>query len=512
MEQQIAKLQNWLNELARLKNEIQSNNNNLVLSKKENDSLLEQIFQLKSVISSKDELIEVLQNQKSVISSENAELLSIQNDLNGQIEILSRIDTSELDELKLTNEYLEEANQQLTLEVEMLQNSIIVLKDEKVAAESMKAEWQDTFTQNTNLKFELDQKILETEQWQVKTNEWEIALSEKVNTIGLLEKSIETLGSQLSEQIHKGEIAIALQNQNTLLQSEIEVLKTQLETSNQNANSIDELTVKNLQLVAVTNDLVREKMETQWEIAQMKTKEDEWNNAKSTVRETINDLNSKVSDLTITNNKLVEEIDFTKNLINVIENQNKELLDTINTLNLNNSILKEQLITWEKTPNFDVSDIENLQNQLKEQKDEILQWEAKAFEAEKEKENLEVELDMLKQQFTELEDSLSALKSSQSKLADHRTTLFTQSEIVEKDYESEMALQIEHEQLQENYDKLNQKFNNQSETQKHLESMNNSLKLAKNTTADTEDTSVLKERINQLVGEIDKCIDLLSNN
>jgi chromosome segregation ATPase len=482
------------------------------LSKKENDNLLEQIFQLKSVISSKDELIEVLQNQKSVIASENAELLTIQNDLNSQVETLSQIDTSEIDELKLKSASLQEANQQLTLEVEMFQNLISVLKDEKIASDNIKIEWQDTFTQNTNLKFELDQRALEAEQWHVKTSEWEIALSKKGNTIELLEKSIETLGSQLSEQIHKGEIVSTLQNQNTLLQSEIEVLKTQLETSNQNTTSIDELTIKNLQLVAVTNDLVREKMETQWEIAQMKTKEEEWNNANDTVRDTINDLNSKVTNLSTTNTKLIEEIDFTKNFINVIENQNKELLDTINTLNLNNSVLKEQLITWEKTPNFDFNDIENLQNQLKEQKDEMLQWEAKAFEVEKEKENLELELDMLKQQFTELEDNLSALKSSQSKLADHRTTLFTQSEIVEKDYESEMALQLEHEQLQENYDKLNQKFNNQSETQKHLESMNNSLKLAKNTTADTEDTSVLKERINQLVGEIDKCIDLLSNN
>jgi hypothetical protein len=107
---------------------------------------------------------------------------------------------------------------------------------------------------------------------------------------------------------------------------------------------------------------------------------------------------------------------------------------------------------------------------------------------------------------------MSAVKNSQSKLANHRTNLFSQNEIVEKDYESEMAMQVEYDQLQENYMNLNEKFNNQLEKQKHLESMNNSLKLAKNTTSDTEDTGVLKERINQLVGEIDKCIDLLSNN
>jgi predicted nuclease with TOPRIM domain len=119
---------------------------------------------------------------------------------------------------------------------------------------------------------------------------------------------------------------------------------------------------------------------------------------------------------------------------------------------------------------------------------------------------------MLKQQFSELEDNMFAVKNSQSKLADHRTNLFSQNEIVEKDYESEMAIQVEYDQLQENHKNLNEKFNNQLEKQKHLETMNNSLKLAKNTTADTEDTGVLKERINQLVGEIDKCIDLLSNN
>jgi chromosome segregation ATPase len=512
MEQQIAKLQNWLNELATLKTEINANTSKLELSKKENDNLLEQIFQLKSMIGSKDELIEVLQNQKSVINAENSELRTQQLELNLQIETLSAIDTSELDNLKLEFENVSETNQQLNLEVEMLQNSVNILKSDKLELENTKKEWEITFANNTNLKFELDQKSLEIEQQQAISAEWEIALADKVNTIVLLEKSIETLGSQLSQNIQKGEIALALQNQNTLLQSEIELLKTQVESNTELSNQVDSLKVKNIQLAAVTNDLVREKMETQWELTELKTKEAEYNKADSTIKETINGLNQKLEISIQENQKLIEEVEFTKNFINVIENQNKELLDIVNSLNLNNSILKEQLTNWEEKEVFDTDDILQLQNQVSESKHEILNWEGKAFEAQRAKENLEKELSMLKQQFSELEDNMSSIKNSQSKLANHRTNLFSQNEIVENDYESEMAMQVEYEQLQENYVNLNEKFNNQLEKQKHLETMNNSLKLAKNTTSDTEDTGVLKERINQLVGEIDKCIDLLSNN
>jgi chromosome segregation ATPase len=512
MEQQIAKLQNWLNELATLKTEINANTSKLELSKKENDNLLEQIFQLKSIIGSKDELIEVLQNQKSVINAENAELLTQQNELNAQIETLSAIDTTELDNLKLEHENVSETNQQLSLEIEMLQNSVTVLKADKLEFENTKKEWETTFANNTNLKFELDQKSLEIESQKTSAEEWITTIAEKDNTIALLEKSIENLGSQLSQYIQKGEIALALQNQNTLLQSEIELLKTQIESNTELSNQVDSLTAKNIQLAAVTNDLVREKMETQWEITELKNKEAEYNKVDGTIKETISGLNQKLDNSIQENQKLIEEVAFTKNFINVIENQNKELLDTVNSLNLNNSILKEQLTKWEGKEVFDAEGIEQLQNQLAESKHEILNWEGKAFEAQRAKENLEEEITMLKQQFSELEDSMSAVKNSQSNLANHRTNLFSQNEIVEKDYESEMAMQVEYDQLQENYMNLNEKFNNQLEKQKHLESMNNSLKLAKNTTSDTEDTGVLKERINQLVGEIDKCIDLLSNN
>jgi chromosome segregation ATPase len=183
MEQQIAKLQNWLNELATLKTEINANTSKLELSKKENDSLLEQIFQLKSVISSKDELIEVLQNQKSVINAENTELLAKQNELNTQIETLSVIDTTEFDNLKLEHENISEINQQLSLEIEMLQNSVTVLKADKLEFENTRKEWEITFANNTNLKFELDQKSLEIESQKTNIAEWIVTIAEKDNVI-----------------------------------------------------------------------------------------------------------------------------------------------------------------------------------------------------------------------------------------------------------------------------------------------------------------------------------------
>ncbi len=505
MEGQIEKLQNWLNELQTLKSESQIVYNNLNIIKKENENLLAQIFQLKSVISSKDELIEVLQNQKTALLSDNTELLCKVDELNIQVQSFEQMDNSKLEETLILNAELTTTNTELIQEIETLQNVIVVLKTDQQDFENTKNEWQNTTFENNNLKFALDEKNNQIEEQNETLKALDISLEEKLNTIGLLEKSIENLGTQLSQQILKGEVATALQNQNTLLQAEIEILKNQNENILELTTTVDELTLKNLQLVAVTNDLVRDKMEAQWEIAQFKTKEQELSNADNLVRETIQDLMNQ-------NKSSQEEKEAFTEQIYKLELQNTEFVNTLNILNLNNSKLTEDLIAKERQSLSVVNDIERLNTLLKDGHSEVLIWEDKALNAIKEKENLEQELIALKQQFAELEDTIINNKQAQSNLANHRNNLFSQNEIVEKDYESEMALQLESLQLAENHDNLVQNRDIQAEKHKHLQTMNNSVKLAKNTTSDIEDTNVLKDRINQLVGEIDKCIDLLSNS
>ncbi len=512
MEGQIEKLQNWLNELQTLKSETQIVYNNLEITKKENDNLLSQIFQLKSVINTKDELIEVLQNQKSAVLSDNSDLMANMEVLNLKIQNLEQVDHSQLESTQAMNEELISANSQFSQEIETLQNALEVLKNEQQDWERTKDEWQNTNSENTNLKFSLDQKANQIEENNHLLFEMKAELEEKTNTLCLLEKSIENLGTQLSQHIHKGEIAAALQNQNTLLLSEIEILKSQVESNGEIVAQIDELTQKNIQLVGVTNDLVRDKMEAQWEIAQYKTKELELLNADNKVRETIQDLITQSKAAEEEKNGLITQIELTTQLKAKLEFENNELQETLNILNLNNYQLLEDLKSKENLRSAENEDIERLHTVIKESQSEVLIWENKTYQAIKQKEDLESELNTLKLQFTELEDNMQAFNHTQNKLANHRTNLFSQNEIVEKDYESEMAMQLESEHLMENYDNLNKKMNIQVEKQKHLETMNNSVKLAKNTTSDIEDTNVLKDRINQLVGEIDKCIDLLSNS
>lgn len=81
---------------------------------------------------------------------------------------------------------------------------------------------------------------------------------------------------------------------------------------------------------------------------------------------------------------------------------------------------------------------------------------------------------------------------------------------VEKLVQENRLLKNENESMRDRIDGLERTVELQKNTLSELTEQNKLIKLAKNLASEDSDTEELKNKVNELIGEIDRCIDLLN--
>ena len=81
---------------------------------------------------------------------------------------------------------------------------------------------------------------------------------------------------------------------------------------------------------------------------------------------------------------------------------------------------------------------------------------------------------------------------------------------VEKLVQENRLLKNENESMRDRIDGLERTVELQKNTLSELTEQNKLIKLAKNLAPEDSDTEELKNKVNELIGEIDRCIDLLN--
>ena len=81
---------------------------------------------------------------------------------------------------------------------------------------------------------------------------------------------------------------------------------------------------------------------------------------------------------------------------------------------------------------------------------------------------------------------------------------------VEKLVQENRLLKNENESMRDRIEGLERTVELQKNTLSELTEQNKLIKLAKNLTPEDSDTEEIKNKVNELIGEIDRCIDLLN--
>jgi len=455
-------------------------------------SLTEKIAQLELQIKSSDDEINNLKSSLSEIHESSFEKVKLIDELKNEsslnAELKSELSFSKqvISELKLNLKNAEEIQIQL-------------ISENNVLNDSFKNEHELMQKDNADLIAELSLLQLEIESIKDENTELTISINE--------------LKKDSDELILKNNIVNELKNQltdfnstlerNNVLNDELSSLKNQLENFENLKLDFNQLNDKHTFLndeLKLTNEKLNLKSEDYTQLMDefttinnnflnLKNEFDELNEEHvgiSEIRNELFSLNEVLNEKNTLIHQLQVEIEKLQLSINVTDNNSTLLLEAkTNELTLETEKLHQQLSDLELNSKQIIAELEfeksnlniiisDLKNQLSQQKNLSSTTNEDAF------------IDKLFKQIDLLNDENALLSTENDEIKDTLT------------------------EIHNKYESLSQVIENQRNEIINLEERNKQIKLATAFEVSDEETSDLKQRINELVREIDKCIALLS--
>jgi len=455
-------------------------------------SLTEKIAQLELKIKSSDDEINNLKSSLGQIHESSFEKVKLIDELKNEsslnAELKSELSFSKqvISELKLNLKNAEEIQIQL-------------ISENNVLNDSFKNEHELMQKDNTDLIAELSLLQLEIESIKDENTELTISINE--------------LKKDSDELILKNNIVNELKNQltdfnstlerNNVLNDELSSLKNQLENFENLKLDFNQLNDKHTFLndeLKLTNEKLNLKSEDYTQLMDefttinnnflnLKNEFDELNEEHvgiSEIRNELFSLNEVLNEKNTLIHQLQVEIEKLQLSINVTDNNSTLLLEAkTNELTLETEKLHQQLSDLELNSKQIIAELEfeksnlniiisDLKNQLSQQKNLSSTTNEDAF------------IDKLFKQIDLLNDENALLSTENDEIKDTLT------------------------EIHNKYESLSQVIENQRNEIINLEERNKQIKLATAFEVSDEETSDLKQRINELVREIDKCIALLS--